>query len=364
MKDVKLITFHKALSYGGCLQAYASVKIFQSLGCDVTVIDYENEYEARKRNGMLRKYGSLQERFLDFIKNVFFQNEFCKRKAFGKFIDYYPSLLYMSGNKTQENEIVADILVVGSDQVWNGTITNGVDRMMLLDFGTAKKRLSFASSMGSYQLKQNEREMFARLLKEFTSISVREEYAKKQLSALTEKSIKLVADPTLLLTKESWIEEAQKKKTAETTPKGKYILAFVITPRKENLGEVFTYYKNKLGVPVYRIMLNTYKSAGVDKVIAGPTPFDFVNLIANAEFVITDSFHGTAFSINLNKPFILLPVKGNNDRMSELLEKCQLSSRMWAADYYPDTSCDFTGANHYLSEIREDNLNWIKMAIE
>jgi hypothetical protein len=362
MLDVKLITFHKSLSYGGCLQAYATVRILESLGCDVTVIDFENPYEARNRNGELKIYGTYKERFISLIKEIFFKNQSMKEKAFGAFTQIYPNMTTKHYNNVSEmDDIFADVLVVGSDQVWNGKITNNIEPAFFLNFGSAKKRISFSSSMGSYQLSIREKEQVKGMLKNFTSISTREEFARKQIQTLTSKEVKILLDPTLLIDKDSWIKDSANMENGYV--KGSYILAFVINEHKENIAEIFKKYKRKLGLPIYRIRLNTYRSRGEDRVIAGPTPLEFIRLISNAYFVITDSFHGTAFSINLNVPFAFIRVENNNDRMQELLKHCSLEDRTIRKDYIPETTCDFTTANSYLEEQRRDNIEWLRESI-
>lgn len=358
--DVKLITYHRSLSYGGCLQAIATENIIDSLGHDVTVIDYQNTYEARQRNGSLIKYGNIKEILVTFIKRNFFKNDYYKDRAFGSAYKEYKKLTKPYTTVSELENLESDVLIVGSDQMWNPKISNGLDPAFFLDFGKAKKKISIATSMGQYILSEEDKKKVKKFLDSFSEISVREEFVKNQIQDLVDKNIKILLDPTLLLDKswwEKWSSEAIKNVN------GEYILAFVIGNHSEKLGDIFKYYSKKFNLPVYRIMLNTFKSSGVNKVIAGPNTREFVDLINNAKFVITDSFHGTAFSINMNRPFAMIPVDGNNVRMEELLNACDLSDRILTDKNYPDIDIDFSSANDYLSKKRIEDIGWIREAL-
>ena len=106
--DIKLITYHMSYSYGGCLQAFASVKILEEIGCTVTVIDYENKYEARWRNGSYFKYESLKSIFVFIIKNVFFGYKYGKERAFGSFLENYPLITKKISTDDDLNMLAAD----------------------------------------------------------------------------------------------------------------------------------------------------------------------------------------------------------------------------------------------------------------
>lgn len=357
MLDIKLITFHSSLSYGGCLQTIAIVRLFSKMGVDITVIDYENEFEARKRNGQLFKHGTYKEILEYIIKDLFFKGKWCRRRAFGNIKSEYTSITKEYCNIVDLEKLRADVFVVGSDQVWNGSITNGVDEIFLLSFAGDSKRVSLSSSMGSYHPKHNEEELFKNELRKFSSISVREVYAKNILERIVGKEIDVLIDPTLMLSKNEWQNIAFRGINHIT--EGKYILVFVINKHSTDMTKIYKYYKNILKLPVLKIMLNTYKSRSVDKVVAGPTPEEFVELIGRASFVITDSFHGLAFSINMNVPFAFINVEGNNDRMSELLDNCGLLDRALKDNKMVDIDCDFSTANTFLESERIKSKKWI-----
>lgn len=361
MKEIKLITYHNALSYGACLQAYSTVKVLEDTGNHVEVIDFENLYESRQKKMGFLKYGSAKEIIATLVKRILFQNEQCKKRAFGDFTARYLLTKEKYHDVTEMKKLTADVFVVGSDQVWNPEISGGLEPAFLLDFGSAGRKIALSSSMGSYCFNDEEKKYAKSRLDDFTAISVREEHAKQQLkSAGVEKDIRVTLDPTLLVTAQEW--RGFYKEKLQSLPKRKrYILAFVIGEhKKEEVAEIFGRYSALLGLPVWRIMLNTFKTKNVDRVIAGATPEEFVALIDHADFVITDSFHGTAFSINMQTPFALLMNK-NAARMEELAKNCKLESRIIKKEYYPKADeCDFAQAEAYLSHKRNEDKEWIK----
>lgn len=364
MKEIKLITYHNALSYGACLQAYSTVKVLENTKSHVEVIDFENPYESRQKKMGFLKYASAKEIIATLVKRIFFQNQQCKKRAFGTFAARYLLTKEKYHDVTEMKKLTADVFVVGSDQVWNPEISGGLEPAFFLDFGNAAKKISLSSSMGSYCFNDEEKKYAKSQLDNFTALSVREEHAKQQLkSAGIEKDIRVTLDPTLLLTTQEW-RAFYKKEGKGLLQEKRYILAFVIGEHsKEQVAEILGHYCSLLGLPVWRIMLNTFKTKNVDRVIAGATPEEFVALIDNADFVITDSFHGMAFSINMQTPFALLMNK-NGARMKELATNCKLESRIIKKGYYPNAdACDFAQAQAYLARKRNEDKEWLKKQV-
>lgn len=312
-----ILTFHKSLSYGACLQAYATWKYLSSLGIECKFIDYENEYEARMRNGMWLKYEKFFSKVKIIIKKLFFRYDYYCKKAYGNFHVMLPCI--------GENEIEnSDVLAVGSDQTWNPNIYGKIDLMFFLA-GYHNKKIALSASAGNYSFNKEENEIVKEYLKDFSGISVREKTLANKLWKNCGIRSMVILDPTLWLDRNDWLRIVGNKIEC----KEKYILVFVFdnTAIRET-EQIIINYKKKSGLPVYQIMLNTFKKSYCNKVIAGPEPFEFVRLIDEAELVITNSFHGVAFSINMNTPFVFIPVcNNNNERMDELMTKVELKSR-------------------------------------
>lgn len=315
---------------------------------EVYLIDYVNEYEARQKSWQFIFKGTIKEIAATMIKRVLFRNEFYKKRAFNEFICNEKVIPFDSVDK-------CSVLISGSDQIWNGKISNGIDRHFLLDFGNAIRKISIASSMGGYIISKQEKNVFRELLSKYDYISVREKFTKNQIEGIVDKNIYTILDPTLLIDATEWREivvDNKKYIKYKFIPKS-YILAFTIGSNHTNESELFKRYSEKYKLPVYKIMLNTFKPKGIDKVIPGANPYEFIDLIDNAAFVITNSFHGTAFSLNLNTPFVQIPVEGNNQRMQELLELVK-----W------DETMNFENTNKIIKQKREDDIKWLKNALD
>lgn len=364
-KTVNLITYHNALSYGGCLQALASVWVLQSLGCEVEVIDYENSYEARCKTAKgVMSQGSCREIAAFFAKRLLFRGDQYRRRAFGSVLRDYP----LTPNKYKDihemEGIEADVLVVGSDQVWNPSITSGCDRAFYLDFGCADKRISLASSFGSHALSAEESKLVAPMLRRFSSISVRENFTRDQIESLVDVEPYVMMDPTLLVSDSRWRAFARAC-DAEKGPKS-YILLFMVVNDSSCYGRYVESARKACGLPVLQVRLNSFHEKYVDQVIPA-TPREFVWLVANAALVVTDSFHGIAFSINLDTPFVFFANKGNSVRVSELVSRYGLVGREKGSDSLfrkEDVErMDAREIGRKLDVKRESDLAWLEEAI-
>lgn len=359
---IGIITFHKSYSYGACLQAYATVAFLNEMGYEAELIDYTNVYEQRFRKPFYSENGKLSGYVTSIIKDVFLQKKHYQKQAFDRKNEDYPISAEHYTNHEQLARASYDVMIVGSDQVWNGNITGSLDEAFLLRYGKAEKRISVASSMGSAQLTDVEKEKFRDNFKKFTAISVREDFAKNQLEDLTDKQIKLLMDPTFLFTGEDWRRRLAAKSKQYAKPKEKYILTFFLTADQSYKEKVKSYAKY-IKLPVWSIQSTKIKRVDSDKVILGATIQDFIALIANAELIITDSFHGAALSINLRKNFVPIRNIGNPVRVVALLDMLGIPERMdmMPRDY---KEVDYDALSNRMEPLRKDSQDWIINAIE
>lgn len=360
-----IITYHNSYSYGACLQAHASQAVLEKMGFTVRFVDYHNPYEddsLGKSAWSLLFRGNLSGAISTGAHNVLGYRYYA-HKAFADFHATIPKTPVCSRTVLDFQNLESDLLVVGSDQLWNASISGGLDPAFLLDFGCAVKRISLATSMGNYKFTQEDRELARRCLTRFSAVSVREKYAKEQVDALIGRASFICLDPTLLLTAEEWRGFAKKPKGVEEGEK--YLLLFTIDNRPERACRVWESCAKKLNVPVFRISNNFVPVSGVDKTLRGVTPQEFVWLIDRAAYVVTDSFHGSAFSLNLETPFTVIPNKlGNNIRMTELLESLGLVDRFYALDSHSvDTDVSFGAARVSLAQRRSSCIDWLTYAV-
>lgn len=363
-KSAIIVTYHKALSYGGCLQAYATLLLLEDEGFTARFLDYENPYEARKKSllAVLRK-GDMREALAAIVKDLFFRGGSYRRRAFDSFSRSLPLTPRSFETLDEAREVEADVFVVGSDQVWNPDITNGLERAFLLEFGRAERKVSIASSMGSHAPTDDELVLLSSSLSGFDAVSVREEFARNVLSPVVAGDIRVLLDPTLLVEPERWRSKATPVEEVEA---GKYIFLFMVANEPSRYEGIVAQLKRDSGLSVLQVRLNSSRPSGVDASYPA-TPFEFIWLVDNAAFVMTDSFHGLAFALNLETPFAVLPNLGNNVRLEELLSFCSMSDRQLdgegAARVDADSFPGFRLARARLADRRASDLRWVRRAL-
>lgn len=364
-KTAHIVTYHNSYNYGACLQAYASQVVLEKLGFDVQFVDYRNAFEddgAGKSAGYFLKKGMVKSAVSACLHSVLGYRRYFT-KAFAGYHETVPKTPIRSRSIMDFMDLESDLLVIGSDQMWNAAISGSIDPAFLLDFGHADKRISLATSMGNYEFTEGDAALVRRCLARFDAISVREFYTKTQIDAITGGDAFVCLDPTLLLSADDWRDFARKPKTIEDE---NYLLVFTVNNRPERAWRAWDRPARELGVPVYRIANNLVPVPHIGRTMRGVTPQEFVWLIDHASYVVTDSFHGTAFSLNLETPFTVIPNKhGNNVRMTELLELVGLPGRFDSlAGVGCSPSLDFTSATMRLAAKRNECISWLAAAVD
>ena len=307
-----ILTFSNALNPGAVLQAFSLYKALEERGNTSRLIDYHCEaIDAMHRQK--RVFGSglrLKERIFGAVYNVVF---FPRRIRYRRFVK---KRMKSEGPYTRETiagaDGVFDLYVTGSDQVFNLDLTGG-DTAYYLDFAHSGKKVSFAAGVGNIApgnaqtIKQN--------LESFDGISVREKKGQEQLKALCGIDAEVVPDPVFLHTGEEWRKLLDLK---EKKGKG-YVLLYQLyeSPSLYKVAEIAAAKYGLKTVVVTRALQTHHK---VDRVVRNAGPREFLQLIAGADYVVTNSFHGTAFSIIFEKPFNTLIPGPSPERLTELLE--------------------------------------------
>lgn len=361
MKKIGIVTFFKANNYGVCLQAIATSEFLKKQGHEVDIINYINTYEHRIFKWSYKENDKITGYITSLIKNIVLGKKRYYNKGFKNVENYY-HLTKPRVTKIEElKDMHYDVLIAGSDQIWNPLITGGIDPVFLLQFGNADKRISVASSLGSKEPTDKEKNIFKEAFKTFSHISVREHFAKKSLESLTDKNIKVLMDPTFLFNKSEWINLLGCKSKAFNT-KEKYILTYFISSKKSSYQDRVLEYSKKLNCPVWSIQFTNYTWKVTNKKIMGASIEDFIALFMNAQLILTDSFHGTAFSVNLNRNFVPFKHSENPLRIVNLLENLGIAERLdMPANEYKDVNYD--EVNEKLESLREDSKNWVLNAV-
>lgn len=309
---IGILTFHRAKNYGAVLQAYALQNTLSSMGTKCEIIDYRSskieedykiiQYKKGIKNFIkscirMKKNIDLAKRFDHFLERHMDISEKCDKYNINTIKDMY------------------NFFITGSDQVFNSTCA-GFDPNYFLEFCDDSKKYSYAASFGDEKLKEELKEEYVKRLNGFKYISCREEKGRNNIQSIIKKETFVHIDPVFLLSKEMW------KKMLVPIKYKKYIFVY-------RVGEpinLFDFAKNLARETECEIVfLDQYMCRPTDGItnVHVASPEEFLSLIANAEFVVTNSFHGTALSIIFEKNFYveLNRITGKNERVSNVLEK-------------------------------------------
>lgn len=341
MKNIKIITCHDVYNYGASLQAFALQSYLKSKGNEVQIIDYKPDYIGfhYKFNWFVHPVSNFKK-YTDKSRVVHFV--YCllryvcsfssiKRKwAFDNFTNKYLDLTkeYKSNEDMKRNLPLADVYIAGSDQIWNSvTMLNGLDPAFYLQFAPQKtRRISYAASFGASKINESYSDQILSWIKSLDAVSVRESSGVKLLS---EEGIisTHVCDPVFIYSAEMW-----KSALGISSLKEQYVLIYNLTTINEKLLDDAIYTATQKGLKLYSVSPMKIKQA--DKCFTSVSPAKFVELIFNAQYVFTNSFHGTAFSIISNNQFFTYNYHSNENslRMRSILEKMDLLSRFNVAD--------------------------------
>lgn len=347
---IGILTFHCAYNYGAVLQCYALQKFLIQMGHDVSVIDYRpksitNVYKWFKIRLILRKnlYKSVKEMFLLYGRKK-------RYDTFRRFSENYQRLAPVSSI----NENPYDIILIGSDQVWNYDLTNGFDDYYWGNFPHPKNTLiiSYAASMQdswpnemSIRIKQN--------LENFRQISVREISLAAKLTELSGgRRIFQVVDPTLLLDCEDWDVLAKAPRMEKP-----YLLLFQVGRRNKKTEHIAEEMAKRQNLPILR--LSTLVSWETSRMVMNTSPEEFVGLFKNASFVVCSSFHGTVFSLIFNRPFVSVRMReGRDNRVENLLGQLGLTDH-FVDVLNKDSDYTYNSVSEGLKALKKNSVDYI-----
>lgn len=357
MKKAGIVTFHHAQSYGALLQTYALQQFMLDNGIDNEVVNYRSKFlEDRAHPFRYIKGKSLKNYAASFFYAPRITALRRKVDAFGR------THLRMTAPCTPETVALRtedmDLLIAGSDQVFNPTCA-GFDPVYFLEFAPDHKKFSYAASFGTTTIPEEKKDAYRNRLMGFQSLSVREESGQKLVQELINRESDIHVDPTFLLTKQQW----------DTFLPGKdrrpYIFLFtVLKPRR--LVDYALKLSEQTGLPIlwlnFRHKVKNRRITYIDSVPAN----EFVELIKNAAYVCTNSFHGNAFSLIYHKEFVVETdtLSGENSRSKELMRRLGLSSRALAGENWPEAqqTTDWSVVEDYLSKERERSRTYLLSA--
>lgn len=354
---VATITFHNTTNYGAALQCYALHRTLQLLGAESEVIQYNGPYlnkpykiAALKEKGVVRY----------ILGNIWTLLRMPRSKHFKKFQSNIQLTRCVNEKNIYELEEEYDLFITGSDQVWNGSLTAYDTNYFLSFVKNASKKASYAASFGFLKVPEEKRNWYKEYLNGFKYYNVRETSGQGIVKELTGNEAKLTIDPTLLLTSDEWT-----KVMAPLQSKDPYILTYQISPCRK-MTEVIKKIKKETGYKVIAIpfimdFFFNYQS----KFTIGPA--EFISLIKNASYIVTDSFHGTAFSLIFNKNFWSLSSR-KESRITSILKLLGLDQRIiyFDEELHQNLLEDvgYEGAGTKLEEYRLNALSVLKGMID
>lgn len=364
---VAVITRHAVTNYGSLLQALATQITIEKMGHSCEIIDYirDDESYSRHEKTLLKRKAKWNNNPLKkaLYLAVRQPESIIAGKRFEKAQRQYLNLTrrYTEANELVQDSPKADVYMTGSDQVWGPVEDGSYDSSYCLSFtGTSDKRISYAASFGHTEMTDELKAYYKKWLGRYKHVAVREDSVVEILKGLGIDAFQ-VLDPTLLIDIEDW------KQYLQPIPAKKYVLVYQLHNDKK-LGEYAQRIAKEKGLPLIRVSASFHQITRDGKFVWTPKIGEFLSYIKNADCMITDSFHGTAFAINFNTPFVeVLPNNNMGTRNMSILKLTGLSDRILQDENdiaLANRAVDFTTANAVLTEKREESLNVLKKMIE
>jgi polysaccharide pyruvyl transferase WcaK-like protein len=364
MKKIGILTYHTGFNYGASLQAYALQTIIKRYNTNCEIINFETMRFVTSREMFSRKPKRIKE-WIKILTRLPYAKSLLKRQRL--FEDYTKECLTISSLYRTENEVIQhatdyDCIVCGSDQIWNldDSDAPAANPLFFLNFPKNQRRVSYAASFGKWVKKAPDHEdIFMPWLRQFDAISVREISGVEYLQS---KGIEceVVLDPTILLDAEDY-----DKICAERLIDEKYVLLFSWNCNDDVI-KAAKKIANELKLPLYNIVPPPRAIGSNIKRKLDVAPREFLSMIKNAEFVVTNSFHGTAFATTYKKPYVSI-VSGKADpRMGSLLYQLGLLDHLVSYDNINVKAMqetDFTIVESKKLELRRSSIDYLKRAI-
>ncbi|MCC8127145.1 MAG: polysaccharide pyruvyl transferase family protein [Clostridiales bacterium] len=331
---IGIITFHASYNCGSILQCMALKRVLEDKGHTVDIINYSSKSQQKLYSVFYKKMTlkNIVKNFLCIPGYSTIKNHY---KQYG---DYIKRIFNLESTPliTEEEMLHTslpeyDVLIAGGDQVWNVKVED-FSTAYFLDFSDNAYKFSYSPSLGATNINESEfASTYRELLLRFGGISCREVNGKKWLEELTGRHVDLVLDPSFLLNSQVWNSYIV---PSDSLPFSGFIFYYAFSYSPAN-NEIVQSMAEQANLPVYIIdskqwyikHLSKYKNFVLCK-DTGPNAF--LSLMRNADYVMTTSFHGTAFSLIYEKKFVYLETEGHeptDDRTSFLIKQVGLADR-------------------------------------
>lgn len=374
--NVGLVTFFQDDNVGTCLQAFALQKKIQELGHQVEILDYSHQdivrYDKSFRNrirGIVKTYGNKNMFYYKKLKKIDYitKERFCQFRRENLAVT---KKKYSGYSELEEGGKDYDAFVCGSDMIW--TPTFDIDhKVYFLQFCNCEKRISYAPSFGTDVIPSNLEKEFRNYIRSFPYISCREDSGIEIIRKLADIQAELVLDPTQLISKEEWESNFAMENKDE-----KYILCYLFGASREVTKWYHHLAKKIAGHYKANIRyMPMSRSEQVHEIYYGDAsygPVEFMRLVHNAEFIITNSYHGFMFSLIFEKPFVVVRREKElywsqfEKRFESVLKLIHQEERLLAKDDFVGEqlySIDYSVINESLEEQRKKSEAFLKNAL-
>lgn len=351
---IGILTFYWADDYGALLQSYA-LKAYLSRYQKTILIPYVPwRLRTRYRVALYQENDGFWRRGYQITRTLMSRTFYhdleakCRMSRFRK--KYLTNGLRVLSTSEDITKFGKNIhaYVAGSDQIWNPEITEGFQEGYFCTFRKGNKKgkryIAYAASIGTESLEEQYNGPLAELLKNFDAISLREAQSVPYIKKLYDKELTVALDPVFLLGKQEW-----EKLLKSGRKRSEGYIALYYTEYNQEMAEYLQYLEACTGL--YVLILNPkkedYRWSKKQRYAAGCGPVEFLEQMYHAEYVVTNSFHGTAMSIIFHKQFLAFPHSTRSARLTNILRTFHLESRM------PD--------GEGLSAQIDEKIDWIKV---
>lgn len=356
-KRVAIVTLTHVQNYGNRLQNYALQRTLEGFGVEVETI-FNNIYGTR-----VELVGGIKR----YIKRIFRYKYTCfdrRKDRFDLFNKLYIKKSKYIANRCKIRKTVNsyyDLFIAGSDQIWN--YKYHYSPFFFLQFADKEKRYTYAASIGVDKIEESKKDTYSKWLNDLKSVSVRERNAVDLIRDISGVIAYHVVDPTLLLSRDEWIQF--EKCPAYFQESKKNIVVYFLGEIPETVKKEIESLKKKNYEIIY--LESDYKPDGKvisDKFYASD-PNEFIYLINHSDYVLTDSYHGTIFSIIFEKQFYVFGRIMNDDnnmesRIESLLKDYHLEERFNPKDFVYDNEIDYTGVEDAIEHKKNESISYLR----
>lgn len=369
MKRIGIVTYYKGNNYGSVLQAFALADFIKVNNYEVCIIDYCNYHD---KKSLIYRIITYLKRIIIMIRypiksiNILIEKVTTKKSQHAiseetkKLFDEF-RMKNFKFSKLEDDKF--DFFICGSDQIWN--IKNpSLSEIFFLRFTKKQKRIAYAPSFGGIEVPKYNEKQLKKYLLEMGPLSIREESGVELIEKLIDKKVTQVLDPVLLFDKKYWIEKAKK---INKNICGDYILCYFLDEISESSVTFIKKLSKKHNVKVLWIDLGI-SNENFEKIYV--SPFEFIALINNAKYICTDSYHGTAFSLILNKKFYLFKrnYKSNPEQETRLISLLKIidADKIGSSnqDFISYDDVDFDYINNCIGIKRDISREYLLRSLE